>query len=579
MLSPPSLHSALIYDPAYGWLLHRAPLHLLQAQTPREIPALLQQVEEALANGHHIAGFLAYESASAFDQAFCVSTDKTDFPLAWFGIYPPPEVIKLPPPEDVEPLSWQPLWDEATFTRKVEAIHAAIARGETYQVNLTFPLQCDTLPDDPWRFFVALVHGQRAEGAAYIDTGRFVITSASPELFFEREGATLRCRPMKGTLPRHPEGGNDHKRRDALHHSTKDRAENVMILDMIRNDLARLGGEVTVDNLFSVEKYPTVWQMTSTASTRSPASFSQILFALFPCASITGAPKVRTMELIATLEERPRRIYTGSIGHLAPDGRSRFNVAIRTALFDRESGRGTYGVGAGITWSSEAKAEYHECLAKGRILTHPLPCFDLLESLLWEPLLGYALLSEHLERLAASADYFDRLYPKTDICVKMKNLAQTLPPLPHKVRLLLAANGTFNLEAAPLAAPRADPLRLALASSPVSSDSPFIYHKTTHRIIYETAKESACPKADEVLLWNKRGELTETLTANLVLEIDGENLTPALGCGLLPGTLRRQQLERGTLREAVLKPEDLYRARKVWLINSVRGWREAVLLD
>jgi para-aminobenzoate synthetase/4-amino-4-deoxychorismate lyase len=550
---------------------------MLVAHTVDRVQPLLRMVEAAVAEeGLHAAGFLAYEAAPAFDPA-CTVHDPAGFPLLWFGLYREPEPLDLPAAADGgTTLPWLPALTAGDFARAVAAIRAEITRGATYQVNFTFPLRAP-FAGDPLPFFHRLVRGQGAGLAAYIDTGRFVICSASPELFFEQAGDVLTTRPMKGTAPRGLTAADDRRQGDMLRLSAKDRAENLMILDMVRNDLARLGGPVTVPELFTVEKFPTVWQMTSVAATRTGASLTEIFAALFPCASITGAPKLQTMEIIAALENGPRRIYTGAIGHVAPGRRARFGVAIRTVLVDRTAGSAEYRVGAGITWDSDSAAEYQECLVKARILTRPLPAFDLLETLRWDPADGYALLAEHLERMAASADYFNYPWDRVQALARLAQAGVGLPSRPHRVRLLLAADGRFASAALPLEPPKAGPLRLRLARQPVAPDDPFLYHKTTHRRIYEQARAEAAD-GDEVLLWNGRGEVTEALNANLVVELDGRKATPPVSSGLLPGTLRGRLLAAGELTERVIVREDLQRADGLWLINSVRGWRPAILL-
>jgi len=572
-------YTALLFDPDTGnWRAYRAPLSVVVARRGDEVLPALRSIERAVERqGLHAAGFVSYEAAPAFDPALSVAA-ADDFPLLWFGLFEGFESLQLPAPPPVELPRWTPGIDGTAFRSKVATIKQAIARGETYQVNFTFPLSAP-FRDDPWPFFLQLVRGQRAGAAAWVDTGRFALCSASPELFFELADDRLLSRPMKGTAPRGLTPEEDARQLEALRRSEKDRAENVMILDMIRNDLGRLpGGPVRVAEAFAVEQYPTVWQMTSTAVTTTAAPVSEIFRALFPCASITGAPKVRTMRIIRALEERPRRIYTGAIGHISPGRQARFSVAIRTALVDRETQTAEYGVGAGITWSSEPATEYRECLLKARILRNPMPTFELLETLLWRPGAGYALLEEHLRRLAASAGYFDFPYAAETIRTMLAQQAAALPPAPHKVRLLLDAAGGVRCEASPVELPEtAPPLRVALAAEPVDSRDPFLYHKTTHRRVYEQAR-AARPEVDEVLLWNERGELTEACHYNLVLEKDGRRLTPPVDSGLLAGTLRARLLEDGEIHAVALTREDLLHCERLWLINSVRGWREAVLV-
>ncbi|BCA78733.1 chorismate-binding protein [Desulfuromonas sp. AOP6] len=573
----PQHGEALLYDPDSGcWLYFARPRHLLEVREAGAIRQTLRQLEEEVeGSGLWAAGFLSYEAAAAFDEACTVLADD-DFPLLWFGLYDEPQVVELPaPPAALPRPPWKAACDEAAFAGAVATIRERIAAGETYQVNFTFPLHSD-FRQDPWLFFLDLVQGQKASGAAYLDTGRYAMASASPELFFQRRGRQLWSRPMKGTAPRGRTLEEDRARGEELRASEKDRAENLMILDMIRNDLGRLGGAVRVPTLFTLEKYPTVWQLTSTAETETDAPLDEVFAALFPCASITGAPKYRTMQIIAELEQRPRRLYTGAFGYVAPQRRARFSVAIRTALIDRQRQRGTYGVGAGITWGSEAGAEYRECLQKGRILTQSAPPPTLLESLRWTPEEGLFLREEHLRRLADSAAYFDLPWSRHEAIRQLDRLTATLPPHPHKIRLLLGADGHYNGEALPLSPSPPGPLRLGLAPFPVDSADPRLYHKTTQRRLYDEARQ-ACPDCDDVILWNERGEVTETTIANLVVEReDGRLITPTLDCGLLPGTFRATLLAQGTIEEGIVPLEELPRCRRLFLINSVRGWRPAL---
>jgi para-aminobenzoate synthetase/4-amino-4-deoxychorismate lyase len=569
-------YSAVIYDaPIRRWLRFADPVEKVTANRPEQVLPALERLEAVTEKeGLHAVGFVAYEAAPGFDPA-CRVHSPGDFPLLWFGIYPAPEEIELPASPSPAALSWTPGLDAAGFGRAVAAIKEEIARGATYQVNFTFALRT-AFEQDPWTFFATLAQGQQAGQAAYIDTGRFVVCCASPELFFEREGELLTARPMKGTARRGRTSGEDRLQAAGLSDSDKDRAENLMILDMLRNDLGRLGGEVRVPELFRLEKYPTLWQMTSTATTRSDASIAQIFAALFPCASITGAPKIRTMDIIADLEREPRRIYTGAVGHLAPGRRARFGVAIRTALVDRCAGSAEYRVGAGITWDSQAESEYRECLDKAGILKRPAPPFAVLETMRWTPGDGIWLQEEHLQRMAATAEYFGYAWGRDRVEARLRVLVRTLPPAAHKVRLLLHADGRLEATASRLTVAGAKPLSMQLARRPVDAEDPFLYHKTTRREVYERARAEA-PGADEVLLWNHRGEVTEATTANLVVELDGRRLTPPVSSGLLAGTLRARLLATGEVVEDVVGMGDLQRAERIWLVNSVRGWREACL--
>ena len=572
----------LLHDAArQQWLHFHSPLEVLSSNTPAEVQTILNTVEARVENENvYAAGFLTYEAATAFDPACQVSTSG-NLPLVWFGLFESSTAVPAPAPS-VEPvtLSWKPSWTKDEFSRAVAQVHTAIAAGETYQVNLTFPLE-SPFSGSPRHFFETLVHGQKAGYAAYLDLGEQVICSFSPELFFRKEGRQLLMRPMKGTRARGLTCQEDRWQADKLRASDKDRAENIMILDMVRNDLGRLAepGKVRTTELCTLEKYPTVWQMTSTVAAESSASLAEIMSALFPCASITGAPKFRTMALIKQLEQSTRDIYTGCIGYLAPQGRAQFNVAIRTVLIDREKRSASYGVGAGITWDSSPAEEYDECLQKARILTRHMPDFSLFETLLWQPGEGYWLLNEHLDRLLASADYFDFPCDRHQLVTILQHVADSLTDTPYKVRLLLAATGAIHHEAVCFDGAENDRLvRLRLAPDPINPDDPFLYHKTTVRGLYERAREGH-PDCDDVILWTPAGEVTETTIANLVLDLEGSLVTPPVSCGLLPGTFRAHLLITGQLQERVVSIADLKRSKRIFLINALRGWREARLLE
>ena len=383
---------------------------------------------------------------------------------------------------------------------------------------------------------------------------------------------------MKGTAARAPSPAADQQRAMQLRASIKDRAENVMIVDMMRNDVGRIAapGSVQVPHLFEIEQYPTVWQMTSTVEAVTDCAVSEIFRALFPAASVTGAPKTHTMKLIASLETTPRGLYTGAIGFIAPERRAAFNVAIRTVVLDRMTGVAEYGVGGGIVWDSEAGAEYAECLAKAQVLWNCRPRFALLETLRWTPAERFFLFAEHIERLSESARYFGYLFDPEGVRGALTEAAAHFPPSPHRVRLLLHEEGRIHIESAPL-----DDLPtevfLAIATTAIDSSDPFFYHKTTHRVGYERVR-CASPMWDDVLLWNERAEVTETTRANLVIELDGARITPPVTAGLLAGTYRRTLLEQGLIQEGTVTLADLSRASALWVINSVRGWRRATLL-
>ena len=394
------------------------------AVTPAEVAPVLDRAEDAVSAGRWVAGWVSYEAAVAFDDAFTVrptaGTPFEDFPLAWFAVFER-RVHADEPPAEESALDWTPTIDAERYRADIDAVHDHIRAGDTYQVNHTFRLSAP-FDGDPERLYGRLARAQRAGYGAHLDAGRWAVASASPEVFFEWSGGTIACRPMKGTARRGIDAASDDAQRAALLASAKDRAENLMIVDMIRNDLARIAepGSVGVPALFTAEKYD-AWQLTSTvtARTRPETRLRDVFGALFPCASITGAPRASTMAIIADRETTPRGLYCGALGFGGPappsaeesgsavDGARRdaiadqdarepgiartrgarwaFNVAIRTVLVDTESDTAWYGTGGGVTIDSAASGEYAEALLKTEVLGRGVPDFSLLETLLWTP--------------------------------------------------------------------------------------------------------------------------------------------------------------------------------------------------
>ncbi|MEI6564349.1 MAG: aminodeoxychorismate synthase component I [bacterium] len=593
--------SVVIHDPQRGhWLAFDNPVRILSTQTPGDVLPLLRELEtEVDRQGLYAAGFLSYEAAPSFDPALTVRDDPSGFPLLWFGLYKAPGERTSPGASPPRPhqafaphrpflpheaagdkshtkdsLSWVPSLTRDTYLATMARIRQYLFEGDTYQVNYSFRLTCP-FQEDPQPLFENLVQAQGAHYAAFLETENFAICSASPELFFRLDGTHLESRPMKGTMKRGLTSGEDLRQAQTLRNSPKNQAENVMIVDMIRNDMGRVAepGSVVVDRLFEVEKFPTVWQMVSTVSARTQAPLSGILSALFPCASITGAPKPRTMGIIASEETAPRRIYTGTIGYVAPGRQAQFNVAIRTVLIDKATQMAEYGVGGGIVWDSVSGDEYDECWIKAKVLTETQPEFQLLETLLWTADDGFFLLERHLKRLKESAEYFGFVISLEEVRRKLNAMINK----EGRIRLLVGREGEIKVELTPLERSQAvQPVRVKLAAKPVDPADRFLYHKTTWRRTYEAARENVT-ECDDILLWNPSGELTESTIANLVVDWDGRLLTPPVSCGLLPGTFREELLAQGKIEERVIRIDDLAQLRKLYLVNSVRKWREAVL--
>lgn len=599
------MHSAWFEsgDPAGGWHARLEGLSATHVATRvDEVEVVLALADRAAREGRWAAVAVAYEAAAAFEPALVergVPTRQAGppqgVPLVWVGIYERGRSARSgradrpDPPDRSDRPTLEPTVGVEEFTARVRAVQEHIREGNTYQVNLTFAMRAGGVPAlDDW--YAELRDAQRARYCARLDVGRHVIFSLSPELFFERRGDLVVTRPMKGTARRGRWLQEDDACARALVASDKERAENVMVVDLLRNDISRVArvGTVRVPELFHLERYPTLWQMTSTVEAHIvPATTLRDLFrALFPSGSVTGAPKIRTMQIIAALEHQPRGLYTGAIGFVRPGGDCTFAVAIRTIVIDRETGVATLGVGAGITADSVPHLEYQECLLKAAFAnssassSSPLPLppsqFSLLETIRLED--GRIdRLDRHLARMADSATYFDYAWDGPQVRRALETARAQHASGGWRLRLVVDPHGVPTVTCTALEA--ADPRRwrVALAESPIDDRSPFLFNKTTNRALYEAAR-AARPDVDEVVLWNQRGEVTESTMANVVAELDGVRVTPPVASGLLAGAYRAELLEAGAVREGVITKDDLGRASRLWLINSLRGWIPAELV-
>ena len=583
--------SVLLRTPWDGpWRRFSQPFAVVRTSDVADVRRCLAEVDEQVrTRGCFAAGFICYEAAAAFGlPAGPAAADA--LPLVCFGLFEPTGVTalpRLPAAADHRVGEWHPDIDRAAYNEAIGRIKASIEAGDTYQINFTFRLSA-SFDGDPLSLFTALVDAQAGAWAACVDVGTHAICSASPELFFTFDDGRLECRPMKGTAARGLFPEADRRQAAALRHSEKNRAENVMVLDVVRNDLGRIAkiGSVSVESLFAVEPFPAHWQMTSTvaaelADHEGPV-LSRIFESLFPSPSVTGAPKHRSMEIIRQLERSPRGIYTGAIGYVAPDRRAQFNVAIRTVTVDRSRGSAEFGVGSGVVWDSTDRAEYDECLLKAAILmphtTSGMPRageFQLLETMRWTDEDGFFLLERHLERMQESAHYFGFTLDLGAVRSRLEGSVRGRTA-PARIRLLTGREGTIDVQVADLVS-TPEVLTAALAVSPIDAADVFLYHKTTRRAVYESA-QSALPDVDVVLLWNAAGEITEATVFNIVVEVDGRKVTPPVDCGLLPGTLRAELLAAGEIEERRVLVSELQDATRVWGINSVAGWRRLKLV-
>lgn len=591
------------HDSAAPRLRHSfgVPRQWLIATAPGQVRAVLAAVQAAAEQGAWCVGALSYEAASAFDPA--LRTHAADGPLAWFAVYGAPESAPVPSaamaPAAAPTLHWHTLPERATFDAALAQIHQSIAAGEYYQVNYTAQTQASVeasgtgAADTAHALFAALQRAQPGGYAALLDMGQRQVLSVSPELFFDwrsqgegnAEGGDILTRPMKGTAPRGATPAQDAANAAALRASPKERAENVMIVDLLRNDLSRIAQphSVQVPVLFHTQALPAVWQMTSDvqARTRPGTTLADVFAALFPCGSITGAPKVRAMQAIAQLEPGPRGMYCGAVGVVRPDEsagpgaiHATFNVPIRTLVLQGDQVR--CGIGSGITSGAEADAEWCEWQHKRAFAVRASAPFELLETLALDG--GqFRHLSEHLERLQRAAAHFNDPFDANAVQHCLHALADAHPQGAWRVRLLVDAAGqpraqAFALQATP------EPVRLQLAPRAFAeAHSEFVRHKTTRRAHYAAFAPTA-PGVFDTVLWNEAGEITESTFGNIAMLLDGRWVTPPLHCGLLPGVGRAVALREGRMQEAVVRVEDVPRVQAWAFLNSLRGWVAAKLV-
>jgi para-aminobenzoate synthetase/4-amino-4-deoxychorismate lyase len=597
------LESASASGPVSVSRLFLDPVEILTASDARGLDALFERTEAAVDRGRFAAGYFTYECGACFEPKARSRPAGLAQSLAWFGIYDrchafdhtegafsdgePAELRDAV--ASIEPVSGKVVdvrmdIGEDDYTSRIFAIHEFIRAGDVYQLNFTFPLRFN-VEGSAAGLYAALRERQPVDHGAFLhcDTGHRIL-SLSPELFFCIDGSAdsrrILTRPMKGTAPRGRTTEEDRAMAEWLRNDPKNRSENVMIVDLLRNDLGRLCefGSVRVDELFSVERYPSLWQMTSTVSgsLRANVNYRDIFRALFPSGSVTGAPKVRAMQLLGQLEAEPRGVYTGAIGFFSREA-AEFNVAIRTLELDGTAGR--MGVGSGIVIDSVPADEFRECALKASFLTSAAEPFKLIETMLWDD--GYPLLELHLDRLENSADYFGYPCDRTAVKSELQRTAERLEPRPHRVRLTLPADGEIRIEHRPLAGEElSEPLRVFIAAPCTDAANRFLFHKTTNRALYVDVWNAARRSGYiDALFLNHAGQVTEGAASNIFIERDGRWFTPLLECGVLPGVFRRHLLAtRPEVEERILTLEDLKAADRVYISNAVGGLRQ-VLID
>ncbi len=587
-------------DPRAASLLFERPEKIVRCDDPAGIDGALAEIQQGLDDGLHAAGWLSYEVGYALEPRLApLMPAQRREPLIWFGLFSRRRRLNG---ADVDAF-WRERTQGASYAmsplrpalRREDYLAAFaqvqefLAAGDVYQINLTMDAVAD-FSGDPLRLHAALRQAQPVAHGGFIAAGDWCVSSHSPELFLERRGKRLTVKPMKGTAPRGRSFAEDEAAAGALKNDPKSRAENLMIVDLERNDLSRLArpGSVTVDGLFEVEAYPTVLQLVSTvrAKVADGVRTLDVLKSIFPCGSVTGAPKIRAMEIIAGLERRARGVYTGAIGHIAPDGDAAFSVPIRTLVLGRD-GAARMGIGSGVVADSDGPGEWDECLLKAAFLEDPQDRPGLIETLLWQRAGGYWLLEEHVERLRDSAAYF--VYPFDEAAIRdaLALAAESYSPeTDQRVRLLLASSGEVSVTAVAIdvesgrSALRADPPTVAWAVGAVNSGDRFLAHKTTRRAAYDRALKAATAAGHwDLLFVNERGEVTEGARSTLFLHKDGHWLTPPVSSGLLPGVFRQHFMTGTPVQVRPLTQDEVRTADRVCLANAVWGLVDVRLED
>ena len=588
-------------DTDHQSLLFRQPVAKLSFCAGDDVADFFQQVEDYQTQGYYLAGWFAYEFGYLLEPALVqnVQIDGQEV-LAELGVYGEPHIYDHRSQDFSGAGAWPVGGTPGQDDYKIDNLRlnlqrddylAAIARikqyieaGDTYQVNYTLKMLFD-FAGSAQALYKTLRRNQSVGHTAFIRSGEQQLLSFSPELFFRKQGDCCSVRPMKGTVQRGRTCAEDARNGQWLQNDIKNRSENVMIVDLLRNDLGRVCrlGSVQTDSLFDLETYESLHQMTSAihGQVRDDVGLADVFRALFPCGSVTGAPKIRTMEIIRELEVAPRGVYTGGIGYLAPNGDAVFNVPIRTVVL--AGGQGEMGIGSGVVYDSDPVGEWDECTLKGRFLTDPRPPFLLIETLLRQPGEGYWLLDLHLDRIARSAAFFG--YPFSRSAAEKLLVAESWGEegVAQRVRLTLAKDGAMEVVSVACSVPQAMDLasvsekgerpKIIVSKKPVDSQSVYLYHKTTRRELYDTERQQAVADGYfDVVFVNERGEVTEGAITNIFIRKDGRWLTPKVDCGLLDGVFRHSLLHGSEkVEEVILTTQDLQTAEAVYVGNSVRG--------
>lgn len=577
----------------YSSFLFSNPHAIISCYRLEDVKKAFHDIEDFLSRGFYAAGFISYESGFHFENNLKGLYRPSSFPLLWFGIYKRPlicehakriESIRCGKGLSYKVTNLRPNISKKKYISDIEKIKDFIRRGDTYQVNYTFKYKFGFSGSD-LGFYQDLKEKQSVSYSAFIRADDFSILSLSPELFFRKNRESIEVRPMKGTLDRGINLREDRRNMEILKQSLKNRSENVMIVDLLRNDLGRVSrsGSVKTEELFRVERYETLLQMISIIKSklRKDITLYELFKSIFPSGSVTGAPKISTMKIINYLEKEPRNVYTGGIGFFAPGNKKAvFNVAIRTVLIDNKTKKGEIGVGSGIVYDSDPCTEFEECKLKTNFLIQKKKDFKLIETMLWRPLKGYFVLKHHLERLASSADYFGFRYDKRAVAAELKRLERKFKDSrSYKVRILLDKKG--ELESSYLILNNNGGIKKVRFSDAItSSNDIFFYHKTTKRDLYDKELERWGRKGYfDLIFTNEKKQVTEGAISNIIIKKGRYFYTPPLKCGLLDGVCRRYLFEakKIPLKEKILYKSDIKNADEIYMVNSVRGMTRVIL--
>lgn len=551
------------------------PVKAITTDDINNVFSCLQEVNNAIHAGFYVAGFISYEATYAFYDV--KKTIESDQPLLWFGLFKEPIHDSIQHNQNTYSLSdWNMIVSKDNYEQRVNEILRLIANRKTEQVNYTVPFET-AFSGDSYAYYEQLKLAQKANYSAYLQLEEFDILSVSPELFFSIEGGTVTVKPMKGTIQRGKTYEEDEKNRNWLKDSVKNKIENDLISELMYNELKTIADDLYYDERYSIEKYPTVYQMTTTikGTLKPKMNAIHVLTSLFPCGSISGIPKQETIEIIANIEQQPRGVYCGAIGYFSPNGNAIFNVPIRTVTINKKQQVACYYAGGGITARSTPNEEYKEMITKTKVLTTFQKPFQLLETMLLEE--GTLFLkNQHLNRLINSVKYFNIPISENELQNELGDIERLYPTESWRIRLLVDLDGNISKEAYPLE--KTEQQHVLLAKQPINKENIFLYHKTTERSMFEEHRHLITDDLLDILLWNENGEITEFTIGNVVVEKNGELFTPPISSGLLPGTFRQHLLEQGEIKERKIYVDELNYFDSIWLINSVRKWVKVNLL-